>query len=78
MLVYYATVDEVQYIDCQGYDGAKKKGQAIFMDITQRLRFAGIRDGRITSNTFSPVVFYIPMGPMSVCLIRKFLAQQPH
>ena len=62
MLVYFATVMNVWYVDCQFYNGIKKiNNGCIFSDLTKSFEFVGKK--KIHPNVFGENIFYIPVGP---------------
>ena len=62
MLVYFATIMNVWYVDCQLYNGTKKKDMGCcFSDLTATYGFANRK--RININVFGENIFFIPIGP---------------
>jgi len=65
MLVYFAAVENVWYIDCQLYNGENKiDNGCIFNDLLLKYQFANV--DKINIDTFGEYVFYIPIGPKRV------------
>jgi hypothetical protein len=65
MIVYFATIERVWYIDCQLYDGENKiDNGCIFNDLSLKYQFANIN--KIDVDTFGEYVFYIPIGPKRI------------
>ena len=66
MLTYFATNENVWYVDCQLYDGINDiDNGCIFSDLTSAYQFANSK--RITIDVFGEYVFYIPIGPKIQC-----------
>jgi hypothetical protein len=59
MIVYFTTLDNVWYIDCQLYDGINKKDNGcIFNNLLDTYDFV---NNKINIDTFSEYIFYIPI-----------------
>jgi hypothetical protein len=62
MLFYFATSDEVWFVDAQSYDGEQGIDHGcITNDLTTLFSFASQK--RINQDTFSDIVFYTPIEP---------------
>jgi len=75
MLVYFATANQVWYVDAQRYDGINKTDNGcVFTDLGKAYSFAG--QHRLGLDTFSDVVFYTPMGPKVIPEVKLVPVKQ--
>ncbi len=63
MLVYFSTINETWYIDCQKLNGETQQGVPIYKDLINNYKFYGINFNSIDDRVFQQDVFLIPMAP---------------